>query len=249
MMNLSRCLLALLATLAAAGPGRAQVEDPKDVSKGVAKAIQKEFASEYKSKDAKQRHAAVDRLSPFKHELIVKCLSRAMGDVDGSVRAAAALRLGKQAAKPALKVLGKAFSARRNAESSEVLISILQAYRTHRRSPLLKKMKSLFAQAPKEVQREVVLALRYARSKDTVQFLAQQVDMPQPRNVDAGANPPASYWKDKIERWNYCFSGVAETLVHLTGREFDSNKEVRGWLKSSTRLLSVEEGDEALKRL
>ena len=249
MRNRSPYIAALLAALSVASLTYGQVEDPKEVSKDVARDIQKLFVSEYKSKDAKHRHGAVDRLSPFKHELIVKCLARAMVDADSSVRVAAALRLGKQAAKPALKVLSKAFSDRRNAKSPEVLVSILQAYGAHRRSPPMKQMKSLFAKAPKEVQRELVVTLRYLRSTDTVRFLAQHVDMPQPQNVDAGSNPPASYWKDKIERWGYCFSAITETLVHLTGREFDSNTEVRGWLKSSTRILSVEEGDEALKAL
>lgn len=249
MMNRTRCLALLLATLAVAGPAWAQREKPKGVSKSVAMDIRKEFTSEYKSKNVQQRQAAVDRLSPFKHELIVKCLERAMRDADASVRVAAAQRLGTQTAKPALKVLGKAFKDRRNGESPETMVSILQAYRAHRRSPPLKPMKRLFDQASKEVQREVVITLRYVRNKDTVKFLAQLIDTPQPRNVDAGQNPPASYWKDRVTRWSYWFSGVSTTLVHLTGREFDSNKEARGWATSSSRILSVAEGDKAVKDL
>ena len=73
--------------------------------------------------------------------------------------------------------------------------------------------------------------------------------MPQPKNVDDPSNPPASYWKDKVTRWNYWFLTVTESLVHLTGREFDSSKETRRWLKSSAKILSVEDGDKAVKDL
>ena len=56
MRNRSPYIAALLAALSVASLTYGQVEDPKEVSKDVARDIQKLFVSEYKSKDAKHRH-------------------------------------------------------------------------------------------------------------------------------------------------------------------------------------------------
>jgi len=230
---------------------RAQIGSPKPVSRSVAKAAQKEFASEYKSKDKKFRMAAVDRLAPYKHELIVKSLGRAMKDREAEVRAFAASLLGGQDRKPALKLLANALGDKRNRKAPKVVVAVFGSYRAHRACPKFSLMKKLFNTGSKELQREVLRTLRYCRTKESVKFLADLMDVPAPAggNIDIGSNPPASYWKDKVTRWNFWFEDVSRSLVHLTGSEFDSTKEARGWLRSSAKLLTVEQGDKALADL
>ena len=248
-MRCGHAIVGLFVTCALTGLVPAQIDPPKPVSKDVARAAAKEFASEYKSKDKKLRMAAVDRLTPYKHEIVAKCLEKALRDREPEVRASAAVRLGGQDAKRSLKVLGKALGDKRNRKSTKVMVAIFEAFRAHKKAPPLKTLKKLFNTGSKEVQREVVRTARFCRTKDTIKFLADLVDMPQPANVDSPTNPPASYWKDKVERWNFWFNDVNTTLVHLTGTEFDSTQEARKWTRSSTKILSIEEGDKALEDL
>lgn len=249
MMRLGHAAVGFLVTCILAAPLGAQVGNPKLVSKDVAKAAVKEFSSEYKSKDKKLRMAALDRLTPYRHELIARCLERALKDREPDVRAAAAARLGGQDAKPSLKALNKALGDKKNRGSPKVIVAIFESFRAHKKSPPLKTMKKLFSTGTKEVQREVVRTLRFCRNEDSIKFLAQLVDMPQPGNVDSPTNPPASYWKDKVSRWNFWFNDVSQSLVHLTGTEFDSSKDARDWLRSSAKILSIEQGEKAVKDL
>jgi hypothetical protein len=129
------------------------------------------------------------------------------------------------------------------------MIAVMEAFRRHKSAPPMRDMKNLFEKASKEVQREIVQTVRYHRSIDSVIFLGRHVDLPEPVNVDAGSNPPGAYWKARQERWNFWITQVMESLIHLTGQEFDENKAVTKWREGGGKLISLEAGEKALKDL
>ncbi len=219
------------------------------VSTDVAKAACKEFHSEFRTRNSKRRLAAVDRLAAYEHPLVARSLGKALGDPNETVRAFAATSLGRQQAAAAVGYLKRAARVRRNQTCQVTMAALLGGMRAHRCCPPLKELRKLFRTGTKELQREVVLSLRYARGRDTVKFLAPMVDLPQPANVDDPSNPPASYWKDRVERWNYWYGALAETLVHLTGVEFDESAAVRAWLRGGGKILDPKAGQAAVDAL
>jgi len=219
------------------------------VSTDVAKAACKEFRSEFRTRDSKSRLAAVDRLAAYDHPLVAKCLGKALGDPDESVRAFVATSLGRQRDAMAAGYLKRAARVRRNQTCGVTMVAVLEGMRAHGCCPPFQDLKGVFKKGTKEVQREIILSLRYARGRDTVKFLAPMVDLPQPANVDDPSNPPASYWKDRVERWSYWYGALTETLVHLTGVEFDESVAVKAWLRGGGEILDLKAGQAAVDAL
>ncbi len=211
------------------------------VSDEVAKEAVANFQREYNSRDFKVRLAAVDQLTRLKHAKVVSCLSRALSDPNERVRAEAARRLGLQDKAGATRYLRSALLSRRNAKTPEVLIAIFEAYRQLEASPSIQDLKS-FDRWEKEIQKEAIITLRYLRKVETVEFLADYLDMPQPANVDSPTNPPASYWRVKVERWTFWIADLQETLHELTGETFEEKDQVREWRRRGGRVLVASPG-------
>lgn len=230
------------------GPRPAQdVPEARPVSKDVARRAGEEFRKTYNNKDPKIRLAAVDALTSLRHPVVAKCLARAMRDPEEKVRAAAAARMGLQRSKKALQVLTIAYQARHNRKDAVVMAGILEGFRRMRRSPHLKRVDSYFEKAPKEIQRELIKTLVYHRTPETVMFLGKLLKEPKPVNVDSPTNPPASYWKKKVQAWTYWINDVHDALDHLTGRDFAEPEEVRRWLRSGGKIRKLpdeEKGEE-----
>jgi len=81
-------------------------EKARTVSDEVAKEAHKSFFKTYRARDPKIRLAAVDGLTTFRHPIVERCLAKALKDPDDTVRAAAAVRLGRQRTKSAAKRRG-----------------------------------------------------------------------------------------------------------------------------------------------
>jgi hypothetical protein len=228
-------LLAIPLLLAIPPRGHAQKE-ALPVSEEVAKEAVANFKREYRSRDFKVRLAAVDQLTRLKHAKVASCLSQALIDPHERVRAEAARRLGLQDPQRAIRPLRSALLARRNQKTPDVLIAVFEAYRQLESSPEIQDLKS-FDRWEKEIQREAIITLRYLRKVKTVEFLADYLDMPQPANVDSPTNPPASYWRGKVERWTYWIADLQETLHELTGETFEEEDQVREWRRRGGRVL------------
>ena len=235
-----RLLIRLLALVLLATGVRAQVElKARPVSKEIATQVIKEFSKTYSSKDDKIRLAAVDRLTTLKHRLIAKALARVLRkDRSQMVRAEAARRLGLQDPKHAMRPLLSAFQNRSNKKKDEVLIGVLDAWVRMGKAPPLKVLTKSWAQRSKEIQQAVVKAAVLRRDTSTVKWLAPFLDAPRPANVDSPSNPPASYWKRKLERWTFWIDDVHDALADLTDQDFESTSEVRQWLKRGGKVLT-----------
>ncbi|MEW6072853.1 MAG: hypothetical protein AB1726_09725 [Planctomycetota bacterium] len=74
--------------------------------------------------------------------------------------------------------------------------------------------------------REVMkAAIRYfgqteCKSLAVARMLAGDLDAPEPTDVDAASNPPASYWQARWEAWNFVKRDVAWALKRITGQDF-----------------------------
>ena len=234
---LPTALLILVSVLAP--PLSAQKLKPaRPVSKDIAIRATKEFRKTYKSRDAHIRLAAVDRLTTLKHGLIAKSLARVLAkDKAPRVRAQAALRLGQQDPKHVKKPLLIAWQSRKNRTTDEVLIAVLEAWLRLGKGPPLKVIRDRWNSRTKEVQQAVIMTSVVRRDLDTVAWLATLMDAPIPANVDSPTNPPASYWKNKMIRWRFWVDQVYDALDDLTNQDFESAREVRGWIRKGGKVL------------
>jgi hypothetical protein len=78
------------------------------------------------------------------------------------------------------------------------------------------------AYSDKEVMRAAIRFFGQTKCKslDIARALANDLDPPEPSNVDAASNPPASYWAARWESWLYVRRDVAWALKEITGQYF-----------------------------
>jgi len=78
------------------------------------------------------------------------------------------------------------------------------------------------AYANKEVMKAAIRFFGQTKCKSLsiARSLAGDLDAPEPVDVDAAANPPASYWAARWESWLYVRRDVAWALKEITGQYF-----------------------------
>ena len=85
------------------------------------------------------------------------------------------------------------------------------------------------------------------KDRDVVRALCEQLESPQPANVDSASNPPASYWKERWRVWQVTRRDVSWALQEITGQRFqpgeggqpgDGEKALR-WLEENGKKLGI----------
>ena len=69
--------------------------------------------------------------------------------------------------------------------------------------------------------------------KQAIPMLLRNIDEPMAKDVDAGDNPPAEYWKARWHSWAIWKGKVKEALFAITGQKFSTAKEARAWLRKN----------------
>ncbi len=209
------------------------------ISEDVARGLAAEFGKLFSSKDERERLAAVDTLSRFRHPLLAKALIKALNDASPLVAEGAAVRLGvqdKKDAGPALRSAWKAFKAK---ERNGLQVAVLGALRRLDALPSFKELTDPFDRSSPEVQREIVRAAAQVRDLNTVEWLANLLEEPAPENRDDPTNPPADYWKERVASWKYWVRDVHHALHELTGQDFEDKKHVREWRKKGGKIVKL----------
>lgn len=72
------------------------------------------------------------------------------------------------------------------------------------------------------IQRASIRYFGWIRTKDRsiVRFLCEQLDSPEPGDVDSPTNPPASYWEERWRAWNHWRRDLTWSLRRITGQTF-----------------------------
>lgn len=220
----------------------------QEATAAVVKTTLSEFRRDYRSTDERVRLAAVDRLLPVVHKSIADELrSVAVKDRDLAPRLLAIKGLEKQDPKLAGRHLWSAFQAGPNYDNEKARRAIMESLLVVGHCPPFKELTRGADRGSKEELKAICALLRFHRDLESVEFLAERLDMPQPEDVDSPTNPPASYWQEKVEVWTHCIETIHLSLRHLTGRDFAESKEIRAWRKSGGKIVSIEEGNKALK--
>jgi hypothetical protein len=232
-----RPALRLLGWVLLGAPLLAQnLPDAEPVSDEVAREAVRTFAGAYKDKDPNIRLSAVGALTRLRHADVAKALGRTLADSDPRVAEAGALRLGLQDRKTAAPMLRNHFAAMRPGAPVPVQVAVLASLRRLESVPPFADLTSRFEGAPIEVQREIIRALAFHRDMKTVEWLAPHLDFPAPANKDDPLNPPAEYWKARVESWKFWIRDLHDVLVDLTGQDFEESAQVKEWRKKGGKL-------------
>lgn len=227
----------------------AGISAQEETAPDVARAAIAEFRKEYRTRDERARIAAVDRLTGYRHKSVADELKTvAERDSDPAARLLAIRGLQKQDSKIAPRYIWSVFNAQANQSDPRVKQAALEAFTVLEFCPPFRDFIKGADRSSKEEQRALCQVVRYHRQMEAAEFLAARLDMPQPANVDCPNNPPASYWKEKVEVWTHCINAVHEGLVHLTGRDFESEKDFKDWRKNGGKILSLEDGRKAMQK-
>jgi hypothetical protein len=81
------------------------------------------------------------------------------------------------------------------------------------------------------------IAWYYEHTKDKrlCRLLAEELDEPQPADVNSPTNPPASWWEARWKAWKELKPAVVSALRSITGQEFDKTDEAKRWFKMNER--------------
>ena len=221
----------------------------QEVSDKEAKAALKEFRKEYRNPKERARLAAIDRILELKNKHVAKALvGVASKDSSPANRIVAIKGLVGQQQEIAQKSLLKVYSSIAvRCKEAAVQLALLEGLAKLEVAPKFKDLTRGFQERDPKSQAAVAKLVRFHRTMEAVKFLAPLVDLPQPANKDDPRNPPASYWEKKVKAWNVYFEEVLNSLIHLTGEGLASTKEVKDWMKSGGKVLSLEEGKKAFK--
>jgi hypothetical protein len=193
--------------------------------------------------------AAVDRLLPYVHKSIADELkSVAVKEREVSPRLLAVRGLQSQDKKLASKHLWSAYNSSNNQESQKVRKAILDSLFVVEYCPPTKDLLRGIDRMEKDEQKAICMLIRYCRDMDSVEFLGTRLEMPQPDDVDSPTNPPAEYWREKVEVWTHCIEAVHGSILHLTGRDFADEKEMKQWRKGAGKIIPLEEAQKLIKK-
>jgi hypothetical protein len=95
--------------------------------------------------------------------------------------------------------------------------------------PLLLDQGRMSHSATPRIYRAGLRYLGRNKYKPCVKWLIDQIDRPEPANVNDGNNPPASYWKARTELWMVSEGWIRWALKEITGQSFRRSKEWKDW--------------------
>lgn len=71
--------------------------------------------------------------------------------------------------------------------------------------------------------------------KRLCRMLAENIENPQPTDVNSPTNPPAAWWKKRWELWKESKAACIETLDDLTGETFKTVEDARKWFEANEK--------------
>lgn len=66
-------------------------------------------------------------------------------------------------------------------------------------------------------------------------WLAEEIDNPQPEDVNDPANPPREWWKRRWELWTEIKKPAVAALRALTGETFKTTKDAKAWFEENEK--------------
>ncbi len=260
-MTVRAFALAGLVALAALGPP-AVAENPlappkggvfpevKDASDDEAKAALAAVDKALKGSESEPAEKAVAALATLRHEDFVDRLKGLLGHKDERIAAAAAMALGSQGDKGAGAVLSRLVTEKWSRDEkkqgfrSRMLVraaAVESMGRLGMSGAYDAVMEMAKGSVGGEAERSYALpalraTVRYfglTKEKRAVTFLIDLVDLPEPKNVNDGNNPPAEYWKARVEVWRVVLPEISWALKEITGEEFENGRRWRNWYEDT----------------
>ena len=171
---------------------------------------------------------------------------------ESSVQIAGAQVLGNIPGKASQSALAKAFKNKAiRKERPEVLAAVIESMGRIGYEKALKDVASEYRQyANKHVMKASVRYFGHIKCKDKgiVRSLCENLDPPQPGDVNSAQNPPAGYWASLHESWSWIRHDVEWALKQITGQEFKAaNGPKDGESKRALRYIKDHEKELGLR--
>ena len=221
-------------------PGSA-IEDPAVARQEIAR-----FEKEMQAAGGAAKEAELIRtLGGWDHPDVVKAVGKYVKDKERTVAVAAVVALARQAkSKDAAgsKLLGLLKTEKRTDIVCAAIVGMGRLGYDHKNA--IKEVLALFQKDTKETHKAATRYLGYIKYKPAFRMLAEKLREPQAiaeNQNNPGANPPASYWKERWEEWSSNVPYTRWALAQLVpGETFEVTDEAKQWAEAHGKEHGIE---------
>jgi hypothetical protein len=213
-------------------PGTA-IEDPAVARQEVVR-FEKEMDQ---AKGAPAEVAAIERLAGFDHPDVLKALQKYVKDKERDVAVAAIVGVARQV--KSKEAAGKALlGVLKNEKRTDVVSAAVVGMGRlgYDNKNAISEATKLFQKDTRDTHKAATRYFGFIRYKPAFRMLAEKLDEPRPiaeNQNNPGANPPASYWKERWEEWNSNVPYTRWALAQLVeGETFEKRDEAKQWAES-----------------
>lgn len=221
-------------------PGTA-IDDPAVARQEVAR-FEKEM---HDAKGAAAEVVPLERLGGFDHPEILKAAAKYLKDKSREVAVAAVIAVSRQS--KSKEAAGKALLAVLKSEKRTDIVcgAVVGMGRLgYDNKAAIAEMTKLFQRDTRETHKAATRYFGYIKYKPAFRMLAEKLDEPHAlaeNQNNPGANPPASYWKERWEEWSTNVPYTRWALSQLVeGETFEKMDEAKQWALSEGKKHGIE---------
>jgi len=183
--------------------------------------------------DLLTRLEIVEQLGQVQHKDFVRPLLDVLQfDPSDAVRTKAAVSFQaqpeKQVVPSALKLLDDK-DVLEKGTLAEPMIRVLSFYGA--KDSAWQKLYKRFEEMGANAQVALLESIGQRKDFDALDLLLDNLDPPQPANVDDPNNPPADYWKARWQAWQAFKPALRTAVRNLLGQDFESAKAAKEWIE------------------
>jgi hypothetical protein len=221
-------------------PGTA-VEDAAVARQEVAR-FEKEMRD---AKDATKEVELLERLGGWDHPDVLKAAAKHLKDKEVTVAVAAVVavaRQGKSKEAAGKTLLGVVKTEKRTDVVCAAIVGMGKLGYDNKN--VVKEAMALFQRDTRETHKAATRYFGYIKYKPAFRLLAEKLEEPKPlpeNERNPGANPPASYWKERWEEWSSNVPHTRWALAQMVeGETFETTAEAKQWAESEGKKHDIE---------